>query len=66
MIHPLTPIYTPRLVLRCWRPADAPLLKEALDSSLDHLRPWMPWARDELSTLDDISVRLARFARDFQ
>ena len=66
MIHPLTPIYTPRLVLRCWKPADAPLLKEALDSSLDHLRPWMPWAREEPSTLDDISVRLARFARDFQ
>jgi RimJ/RimL family protein N-acetyltransferase len=66
MIHPLTPIYTPRLVLRCWKPSDAPLLKEALDSSLDHLRPWMPWARDEPSSLEDITVRLARFARDFR
>jgi RimJ/RimL family protein N-acetyltransferase len=33
--------------VRCWNPADAPLLKEAIDSSLDHLRPWMPWAHDE-------------------
>jgi RimJ/RimL family protein N-acetyltransferase len=30
--------------VRCWEPRDAPLLKEAVDSSLDHLRPWMPWA----------------------
>ena len=33
--------------MRCWEPRDAPLLKEAVDSSLDHLRPWMPWAHDE-------------------
>lgn len=30
--------------MRCWDPHDAPLLKEAVDSSLDHLRAWMPWA----------------------
>lgn len=36
-----------RLVVRCWKPADAQLLKDAVDSSLDHLRPWMPWAHDE-------------------
>ncbi|MCC6147841.1 MAG: GNAT family N-acetyltransferase [Anaerolineaceae bacterium] len=40
-------ICTPRLVLRCWQPQDAALLKEAVDASLDHLRPWMPWAADE-------------------
>jgi RimJ/RimL family protein N-acetyltransferase len=37
--------------VRCWEPADAPLLKEAVDSSLEHLRPWMPWAREEPQTL---------------
>jgi len=37
-------IETERLVVRCWEPRDAPLLKEAVDSSLDHLRAWMPWA----------------------
>ena len=34
-------------MVRCWEPRDAPLLKEAVDSSLDHLRPWMPWAHDD-------------------
>ncbi len=33
--------------MRCWEPRDAPLLKGAVDSSLDHLRPWMPWAHAE-------------------
>jgi RimJ/RimL family protein N-acetyltransferase len=40
-------IETERLVVRCWEPRDAPLLKEAVDASLDHLKPWMPWAHDE-------------------
>jgi RimJ/RimL family protein N-acetyltransferase len=40
-------IESERLVIRCYEPEDAPLLKEAIDSSLDHLRPWMPWMKDE-------------------
>jgi RimJ/RimL family protein N-acetyltransferase len=66
MIHPLTPIYTPRLVLRCWKASDAPLLKAALDSSLEHLRPWMPWANQEPSTITALEARLAGFAEDFR
>ena len=50
------------LVLRCWQPADAPLLKEAVDSSLDHLRPWMPWARSEPTSID-AKVELLRSFR---
>jgi len=46
-------IHTPRLVLRCWDPVDAPLLKEAVDSSIDHLRPFMPWAHQEPTTLQE-------------
>jgi RimJ/RimL family protein N-acetyltransferase len=38
-------IHTRRLVLRCWQPADAPLLKAAIAASLEHLRPWMLWAQ---------------------
>ena len=38
-------VRTPRLVLRCWNPSDAPLLMEAITTNLDHLRPWMPWAK---------------------
>jgi RimJ/RimL family protein N-acetyltransferase len=53
---------TERLVARCWEPGDAPLLKEAVDASLDHLRPWMPWARDEPQTLEQ-KVELLRVFR---
>jgi RimJ/RimL family protein N-acetyltransferase len=40
-------IRTERLTVRCWEPRDAPLLGEAIEASLDHLRPWMPWAHEE-------------------
>jgi RimJ/RimL family protein N-acetyltransferase len=45
-------IETERLVLRCWQPSDAPLLQEAVTGSLDHLLPWMPWAREEPQSLE--------------
>jgi RimJ/RimL family protein N-acetyltransferase len=54
-------IETERLTIRCWEPRDASLLKEAIDSSLDHLRPWMPWARDEPQSLGDKVELLRRF-----
>ena len=38
---------TERLVLRCWQPSDAPLLKRAVDASLEDLRAFLPWAFDE-------------------
>lgn len=40
-------IETERLVVRCWQPADAPLLKRAVDSSLEELRPFLPWAFED-------------------
>jgi len=40
-------IHTARLLIRCWNPADAPLLKAAIDASVEHLLPWMPWAANE-------------------
>jgi RimJ/RimL family protein N-acetyltransferase len=45
-------IETGRLVIRCWEPVDAPLLKDALDSSLEHLRQFMDWAHDEPQPLE--------------
>jgi len=47
MQGPAYRIHTRRLVIRCWEPADAPLLKAAIDASVEHLLPWMPWAADE-------------------
>jgi RimJ/RimL family protein N-acetyltransferase len=39
-------IETERLVVRCWDPADADALDEAVAESMDELRPWMPWAAE--------------------
>ena len=43
-------IETPRLILRPLSPEDEAMHDEAVRSSLEHLREWMPWARDEPST----------------
>ena len=52
-------IETERLVIRCYEPADAPLLAEALNSSIEHLRPFMPWA-DDLPQSVEASYALCR------
>lgn len=49
---PVYRINTPRLVIRCWNPEDAGLLKTAIDRNLEHLRPWMPWAYNEPQELN--------------
>lgn len=51
-------IETQRLVLRCWQPVDAPLLKAAIDASVEHLRPWMPWAEKEPT---EVEAKVALF-----
>ncbi len=51
--------------MRCWEPSDAPALKEAIDSSLDELRPWMPWALNEPQTLEEKVELLRRFRGQF-
>jgi RimJ/RimL family protein N-acetyltransferase len=58
-------IRTERLAIRCWDPRDAPLLKEALDTSLEHLRPWMPWAADEPKPLEEKAELLRTFRGRF-
>jgi RimJ/RimL family protein N-acetyltransferase len=58
-------IESERLVLRCYEPSDALLLKEAVDSSLDHLRPWMPWAQAEPQPLEQKIELLRTFRGEF-
>jgi RimJ/RimL family protein N-acetyltransferase len=58
-------IVTPRLVLRCWNPDDAPLLAEAITASVDHLRPWMPWVHAEPEELEAKVQRLRGFRARF-
>jgi RimJ/RimL family protein N-acetyltransferase len=59
-------IETERLVVRCYEPRDAPLLKEAIDSSLEHLQPWMPWALDEPQTLEQKLELIELFRAAFE
>ena len=44
-------VETDRLVLRCWSPEDAPRLRTALDVCDGHLRPMIPFMKDEPRTL---------------
>jgi RimJ/RimL family protein N-acetyltransferase len=56
--RPAYRIQTPRLVLRCYDPAEAPLVVEAIAGSLEHLRAWMPWAMHEPESVDEKAQRL--------
>jgi RimJ/RimL family protein N-acetyltransferase len=55
-------IETARLVIRCYVPADAALLQAAINGSIEHLRPWIPWAQDEPQEID----WMAKFIRQFR
>lgn len=58
-------ILTPRLLIRCWQPQDAARLKEAVDSSVEHLRRWLPWAANEPEPLERKLERIRRWRGDF-
>jgi RimJ/RimL family protein N-acetyltransferase len=58
-------VTTPRLVLRCWAPDDAPLLQKAIDASLPELRRWMPWAEAEPEPIEAKVIRLRHFRGQF-
>lgn len=58
-------IETERLVLRCWRPEDAPLLVAAITESLDHLRSWMDWAHLEPQTVRQKAMMMRARRADF-
>ena len=69
-MNQITPyrVLTPRLMLRCWDPGDAPALAGLVARNLEHLRPWMNWANDENSDPETQYQRLrqarARFDQD--
>lgn len=58
-------IETARLVIRCYNPADAPLLKAAVDASLEHLKPWMIWAQRGPHPLEHYVERLRSWRGQF-
>ncbi len=58
-------VVTPRLVLRCWQPADAALLSAAIEANLEHLGPWMPWIKHEPQSFEQRVEQLRRFRGEF-
>ncbi len=58
-------IETDRLVVRCWEPSDAARLKEAVDISVDHLLPWLPWAAGEPQTIEEKIALLRGFRSSY-
>lgn len=62
---PVYRIETNRLVIRCYNPADAILIKTSVDESREHLRPWMPWADGEPEELQTYIERLRSFRGSF-
>ena len=59
--NPAYRIETKRLIVRCYKPSDGPLLAESITESLDHLRPWMPWAHGEPEPVEEKIQRVKRF-----
>lgn len=58
-------VETERLVIRCWEPGDAQLIKDAVDASRKHLGEWMPWAAGNPEPLDVVIKRLRHFRAMF-
>lgn len=65
MSGPAYRIETPRLVLRCYTPEDAPLLDAAIAESLAHLWKTMNFAREEPMSAEQRIALLRRFRADF-
>jgi RimJ/RimL family protein N-acetyltransferase len=63
--NPAYRIETRRLVVRCYQPTDGPLLAESISESVEHLRPWMPWAHAEPEPLEEKVQRVKRFRGEF-
>ena len=64
-LGPAYRIETDRLIIRCYDPKDAFLLQNAIQESLEHLRPWLPWVKDEPEELKVKIERLRVFRADF-
>ncbi len=58
-------IETERLIIRCYQPEDAALLKASIDESLVHLLPWMTWAKNEPETVQAKIERLRQYRGQF-
>lgn len=58
-------IETERLIIRCYQPKDAVLLKKSVDESIYHLLPWMPWAKHTPEPLQTSIEKVRRWRGQF-
>ncbi len=58
-------ILSPRLLARCWSPDDAEAFRALLDANDRHLRPFIPWMRQEPQPLEATRARLAAHRERF-
>ena len=65
IVNPAYRIETERLVVRCYQPSDAQLLAESVTESLEHLKPWMPWAHNEPTPFEEKLEGVKRFRGRF-
>lgn len=67
MPHPLRTykVLTERTLIRCYEAGDGALIKKSVDESLEHLLPWMTWARHEPETVDKKELRVQDFRRKY-
>jgi len=64
-LGPAYRIESERLVIRCYSPKDALYLQKSVQESVEHLRPWLPWVKDEPEELKIKIERLRVFRADF-
>jgi RimJ/RimL family protein N-acetyltransferase len=63
-VRPPESLAAGELVIRRYQASDAPLLHAAIERSVDHLRPWMPWiAAEPLSVEDRERLIVGDFAK---
>lgn len=58
-------IETERLVIRCYQPEDACMLRNAIIESKQHLLPWMPWAHHQPEELETTISTMRNFRGQF-
>lgn len=54
------------LLLRRWLVSDAEALERAIETSAEHLRPWMPWMAEPLPTLEQRRAMLGEWERQWR
>lgn len=63
--NPAYRIETERLVVRCYNPSDVQMLADSVAESVEHLKPWMPWAHAEPEPMQVKADRIKRFRGEF-